>query len=147
MNVNVQEMTPVASLLGGVLIGLASAAVLRFQGRVAGVSGILGGLLGFARGDLAWRGGFLAGLVAAGVLAAWAWPASVDLGGGVGTWAVVLGGLLVGFGTRLANGCTSGHGVCGISRLSPRSLAATGVFMAAGVASVFVVRHLIGGGL
>ena len=111
--------TPVSALIGGAVIGAAAAALLVLNGRIAGVSGILGGLLRPARGDVAWRAAFVAGLVAAG--------------------------LLVGFGTRYGSGCTSGHGVCGISRLSPRSIVATLVFMAAGFATVYVARHLLMG--
>jgi hypothetical protein len=123
------------------LIGLAAAVFVLFNGRIAGISGILGGLLRPARGDLAWRLAFLAGLVVAPL--AWALiapPPQLEIGAGKATLAVA--GLLVGLGTRYGSGCTSGHGVCGISRLSPRSLAATLAFMLAGFATVFVLRHV-----
>lgn len=135
------HFTPWASLAGGVAIGIAAAMLVLLNGRIAGVSGILGGLLGPSRGDIAWRVSFIAGLVAA--------PAVYQLVGELPTPTIeagypllVLAGLLVGAGTRYGSGCTSGHGVCGVSRFSPRSLAATLCFMGAGFATVFVARHL-----
>nr|WP_256354079.1 YeeE/YedE family protein [Variovorax sp. dw_308] len=133
--------TPWHALAGGALIGLAAGMFALLNGRIAGISGIMGGLLRPARGDIGWRMAFLLGLVAAplafagwGVLA----PLQIDIGfAGVGA-----AGLLVGLGTRYGSGCTSGHGVCGVSRLSPRSIIATLAFMAAGFATVFVMRHL-----
>lgn len=136
--------TPIASLLGGLLIGLALALVLAVQGRVVGVSGIYGALLAPQPGDRAWRIAFCAGLLASGALAAHFAPQRVDVTGAPGLAGLIAAGLLVGFGTRLGNGCTSGHGVCGIARLSPRSLAATATFMGFGAAAVYVVRHLLG---
>ena len=141
MSVAWNVFTPVTALIGGALIGAAAAAFVVFNGRIAGVSGILGGLLRPARGDIAWRAAFVAGLVAAplayGVFAAL--PAiRVDTDIAV----LIVAGLLVGVGTRYGSGCTSGHGVCGISSLSLRSLVATLAFMAAGFATVFVARHL-----
>lgn len=134
-----------AALAGGMLIGLAAAALLLLSGRIAGVSGIVGGLLPPRAGDAAWRALFVAGLVSGGVLL----PALVaDPFRGLAALAparLVVAGLLVGAGTRLANGCTSGHGVCGVSRLAPRSLVATATFMLTGALTVFVARHLIGG--
>ena len=139
------NFTPVSAALGGLLIGAAAALLLLFNGRVAGISGVVGGALRAPRDDLAWRVAFIAGLV----VAPFAYAA---LGGGAAPVAItaspvilVAGGLLVGIGTRLANGCTSGHGVCGLARFSPRSLAATLTFMAAGFAAVFVARHVLGG--
>lgn len=135
--------TPWTALLGGVLIGLAAASFLLLNGRIAGISGILGGLLSPMRGDIAWRLAFLAGLAGAPTL----WLLVAELPAieiQAGYPALVLAGLLVGIGTRYGSGCTSGHGVCGLSRLSPRSLVATLSFMGAGFATVFVVRHLIG---
>jgi len=142
MSVAWNAFTPVTALIGGALIGAAAAAFVVLNGRIAGVSGILGGLLRPARGDIAWRAAFVAGLVAAplayGVFAAL--PAiRVDTDIAV----LIVAGLLVGVGTRYGSGCTSGHGVCGISRLSPRSIVATLAFMAAGFATVFVTRHLL----
>lgn len=143
MNIDWTHFTPYASLAGGVVIGLAAAILVLFNGRIAGISGILGGLLGAPRGDRLWRALFVGGLV----LSPLAWsvartlpPIQVDAGWGT----LVAAGLLVGLGTRYAGGCTSGHGVCGLSRLSLRSLAATGCFMAAGFATVFLVRHMVG---
>jgi uncharacterized membrane protein YedE/YeeE len=135
--------TPYASLAGGVVIGLAVALFVLLNGRIAGISGILGGLLRPARGDIAWQAAFVSGLVASPVL--YALFAVVPTPHIDASWgALVLAGLLVGVGTRYGSGCTSGHGVCGLSRLSPRSLAATVAFMGAGFATVFVGRHVLG---
>lgn len=128
----------VAGLTGGLLIGVAAFSLLWLIGRIAGISGIVGGLLaGAPASDRAWRLAFLAGLLLAGALAA---PEPV-LNAGSSPLMLVVPGLLVGFGTRLGNGCTSGHGVCGLARLSWRSLVATLVFMSAGIATVTVLRH------
>ena len=142
MTIDWTHFTPWASLAGGILIGIAAAMFVLLNGRIAGISGILGGLLVPKRPDVAWRVAFIAGLL----VAPWAlllfMPATaprIDAGFG----ALVVAGVLVGLGTRYGAGCTSGHGVCGLSRLSPRSLVATLAFMAAGFATVFVVRHLI----
>lgn len=142
MTINWQAFTPWASLGGGLLIGLAAALFVLMNGRIAGISGILGGLLKPARGDVSWRIAFLVGLVASPLLyRAFVRlpPVHIEANHGV----LIAAGLLVGVGTRYGSGCTSGHGVCGLSRRSPRSLAATAVFMAAGFATVFVVRHLL----
>lgn len=143
MTIDWQHFTPWSALAGGALIGLAAAMFVLLNGRIAGISGVLGGLLNPTRGDIGWRIAFVAGLIAA--------PLIYRLFGALpvphidaGTGALVLAGLLVGVGTRYGAGCTSGHGVCGLSRLSPRSLVATLAFMAAGFATVFVVRHVIG---
>ncbi|WP_199098133.1 YeeE/YedE family protein [Dyella sp. ASV21] len=132
--------------LGGVLIGLSAVLLMGALGRIAGISGIAGGLLaGAGTGDRAWRYAFVLGLVVAPLLLA---LVRGDSGVGVPqvSWPwMAAAGLLVGFGTRLGSGCTSGHGVCGIARLSPRSLVATGVFMLVGIVTVLVVRHLLGG--
>ena len=143
MMIDWTSFTPWTSLAGGALIGLAAAMFLLFNGRIAGISGILGGLLQWPKGDIGWRIAFLLGLVAApaayGLFAAL--PAvQVD----AGTATLVVAGLLVGIGTRYGAGCTSGHGVCGLSRRSPRSMVATAAFMTAGFVTVFIVRHLIG---
>lgn len=143
MMIDWAHFTPWASLAGGALIGLATALFVLFNGRIAGISGILGGLLQWPRGDIAWRVAFLFGLVGAPVAYSLFVPLpSVQVDAGTAT--LIAAGLLVGVGTRYGSGCTSGHGVCGLSRLSPRSLVATLSFMAAGFATVFVVRHLIG---
>jgi len=135
--------TPWSALTGGVLIGVAVAMFLLLNGRIAGISGVVGGLLRPARGDIAWRVAFVAGLIAAPLLYALAAPPpALHIDAKYG--AVLLAGLLVGVGTRLGSGCTSGHGVCGLSRLSLRSLVATLAFMGAGFATVFVTRHLLG---
>jgi uncharacterized membrane protein YedE/YeeE len=132
-------------LAGGLMIGAAAALYLLAHGRVLGASGIIGGLVdGSGRGNASERLWFLAGLILVPALLSWAFgPVATHASSNVAL--LVLAGLLVGVGTRLANGCTSGHGVCGMSRLSPRSLAATGIFMAVAAATVFATRHLIGG--
>jgi uncharacterized protein len=143
MAIDCNAFTPGPALAGGMLIGAASGLLLLLNGRIAGVSGILGGLLKPAAGDRTWRLAFIGGLFAAPLLyrAATVLPQPhIDAG-----WPMLAAaGLLVGIGTRYGSGCTSGHGVCGLSQRSPRSLAATLVFMAAGFATVFVLRHLIG---
>ncbi|MFC4171594.1 YeeE/YedE family protein [Microvirga sp. GCM10011540] len=139
-----ENFTPASALVGGLLIGASAALFLLLNGRIAGVSGILGGLLHPTRSDIGWRAAFLAGMLIAPVvygLAGGTLP-PVDLDAPLGL--LVLAGLLVGFGTRLGAGCTSGHGVCGIGRGSPRSLAATGIFMATAIATVFVTRQILG---
>jgi len=131
------------ALAGGALIGLAASLLLWLNGRVVGVSGMLGGVLRPVRGDVLWRVLALAGLVLAG--AATMLIAPEQIGRSPRSLAVLaLAGLCVGIGTRLSNGCTSGHGVCGVSRLSPRSLVATGTFIATGVLTVLVLRLLAG---
>jgi hypothetical protein len=143
MSVDWNAFTPTAALAGGVLIGSAAAVFALFNGRIAGISGVLGGLLRPVMGDLGWRVAFVLGLVAAPL--AYAVFASVPAPRIDAGWGqLVIAGLLVGIGTRYGSGCTSGHGVCGLSRLSLRSLVATATFMGAGFATVFVVRHLIG---
>jgi len=137
------SFTPWAALAGGALIGFAAALLILFNGRIAGISGIVGGLLRPARGDAGWRLAFVLGLLAAPL----AWLAigtAPRLHVEAGWPTLIVAGLLVGIGTRYGSGCTSGHGVCGLSRGSLRSLAATATFMAAGFATVFVVRHLLG---
>lgn len=140
------NLTPLSGLLGGALIGLAAAMLMLLTGRIAGISGILGGLLSPATHDRGWRLAFVAGLIAAPLIAAFAtgaalpspaMPASLIL--------IVVAGLLVGFGSRMGGGCTSGHGVCGTARLSARSLVATAIFMAAAIITVAIARHMIGG--
>jgi len=141
VSIDWNAFTPWPALAGGILIGAAVGMFALLNGRIAGISGVLGGLLRPTRGDIAWRAAFVIGLVAAPIVYALfaAWPAlQVD----ASYPALGIAGLLVGIGTRYGSGCTSGHGVCGISRLSPRSLVATAVFMAAGFATVFVLRHL-----
>ena len=132
-------------LAGGALIGLASASLLLFHGKIAGISGIVGGLLGPSHRDSAWRLLFVSGLVVGGVIMSLLLPSAFAITVERSLVAVAVAGLLVGVGTRLGNGCTSGHGVCGTSRLSPRSIVATVTFIGSGAATVFVVTHLLGG--
>ena len=139
MTIDWTHFTPWASLGGGMLIGLAAAMLVLLNGRIAGVSGIVGGLLVPRAGDVGWRLAFVVGLLAA-PLAMSFYAVNPRIDAGFGTLA--LAGLLVGVGTSYGSGCTSGHGVCGLSRLSPRSLVATAAFMAAGIATVFIARHL-----
>src|SRR5262245_10265935 len=139
------EFTPVSAAIGGALIGLAASLLMLLTGRIAGISGVLAGLVSPGGDDRGWRLAFIAGLIlaplAAGIVGHPMAPPQMP-----GSWGVVVAaGLLVGFGTRLGGGCTSGHGVCGIARLSARSLVATAVFMATAVAVVAVSRHVVGG--
>jgi uncharacterized membrane protein YedE/YeeE len=138
-----QNFTPVNAASGGVLIGIAVAILLFFNGRIAGISGILGGLFNFKKHDTAWRLAFLAGLVFSASI--WCLAAdlpAIQLDASLST--IFVAGILVGVGTSFASGCTSGHGVCGLSRISPRSLVATLIFMATGIVTVFIVRHVLG---
>ena len=138
------NFTPWTALTGGILLGIASAAFILLNGRVLGISGIVGGLLAPRRGDIGWRLSFLLGLLLAPTaLTLWAPGLIRAPRSDAGTLTLIAAGLLVGFGTRYGSGCTSGHGVCGLSRLAPRSLVATLAFMAAGFATVFVIRHVI----
>jgi uncharacterized membrane protein YedE/YeeE len=141
--VSMHDFTPIPALAGGALIGLAASLLLVAAGRIAGISGITGGLLFPARGDVRWRALFVLGLVSAGAGAALLAPGSI--GASPRSYAALaIAGLLVGVGTRLGNGCTSGHGVCGISRFAPRSIAATVVFMSTGMLAVLLTRWLGG---
>ena len=133
------------ALAGGLLIGLASAMLLLFNGRIAGISGITGGVLFRSAGDTAWRVMFLLGMLAAGLVMFFVMPTAFPVEFDRSFGALIVAGLMVGFGTRLGSGCTSGHGVCGLSRLSPRSFVATLTFMSAGALMVAFVRHLLGG--
>ncbi len=142
MTIDWIHFTPGMSLLGGVLIGISSALFILANGRIAGISGILGGLLSRRPGDMVWRIAFLLGLIAApAAIFALTGPLTATIE--ANTEVLVIAGLLVGIGTRYGAGCTSGHGVCGLSHLSPRSLVATLAFMGAGMAIVFVMRHLL----
>lgn len=143
MTLDWNAFTPLSALLGGLLIGIAAAVLVLFNGRIAGISGIVGGLLRPQSRDIGWRLAFVLGLLVSPAIyrlvAAAPWP-QVDAG-----WAlVIVAGLLVGIGTRYGSGCTSGHGVCGVSRLSPRSVTATLIFMVTAFLTVFVTRHLLG---
>jgi uncharacterized membrane protein YedE/YeeE len=138
------EFTPISALIGGALIGLSATLLLLATGRIAGISGIMGGCLALAGADKSWRLWFLTGLVAAPLI-------GLLIGLPIlqpmipANWAiVVLAGALVGFGSRLGGGCTSGHGVCGVARLSPRSIVATATFMTVAILVVLIVRHGVG---
>ena len=146
MTTTVTQFTPIASTLGGVLIGASAVILMLFEGRIAGISGILGRLLPpYRGGELGQAAAFIGGLIAAPLLyaAASGAPFAQTVSGNVPL--MLVGGLLVGLGTAYGGGCTSGHGVCGLSRLSPRSAIATAIFMASGFATVLIVRHAIGG--
>jgi uncharacterized membrane protein YedE/YeeE len=143
MTIAWNEFTPWSALAGGALIGVAAAMFVLLNGRIAGISGVIGGLFKPVKDDVAWRTAFVLGLIGApaayGLFATLAVP-RIDAQFG----ALVAAGLLVGVGTRYGSGCTSGHGVCGLARLSPRSLVATAAFMGAGFGTVFVTRHVLG---
>jgi len=144
MTIDWQAFTPWTSLLGGALIGLAAAAFVLLNGRIAGISGILGGLLTPKKGDTGWRMAFMGGMITAPLL--WLLVSSLPVIRIDASYPVlVVAGLVVGISTRFGAGCTSGHGVCGISRLSLRSLIATAAFMLSGFLTVFIIRHLLGG--
>ncbi len=139
------NFTPVSAAIGGVLIGLSAVLLMMFTGRIAGVSGIVAGLINPQTSDRSWRAAFVAGLIAAPI-------AAMLVGYGVtkpqmpeSYITIVVGGLLIGFGSRLGSGCTSGHGICGIARLSQRSIVATGVFMVAAIVVVALTHHVVGG--
>jgi len=142
MSIAWNAFTPVSALIGGAIIGAAAALFAVLNGRIAGVSGILGGLARPQAGDVSWRIAFVAGLIAAPL--AWRLLAALpEIRVDTSYFTLAAAGLLVGIGTRYGGGCTSGHGVCGVARLSPRSIVATLAFMAAGFATVYVARHLI----
>ncbi len=136
------ETFPSQALFGGILIGISAALLLAFNGRIAGISGILYNLVfnPLSSAERGWRIAFLVGLMAGGYFML---PVEFELRQGYSQWLLIASGLAVGIGTRIGNGCTSGHGICGISRVSIRSLAATGIFMASGIATVYFMRHLI----
>lgn len=141
------SFTPIASTVGGLLIGLASVGLLLFHGRIAGISGIAGGIVRREPGDVTWRIMFLAGLFTAGLLGGLAYPEAYRVAIDRTNLALIAAGLAVGIGTQLGSGCTSGHGVCGIGRLSKRSTVATMTFMAFAAITVFVVNELLGGAI
>ena len=139
------NFTPVSAAIGGGLIGLSAALLMLLTGRIAGISGILGGCLELGTGDKDWRIAFIAGLVLAPLIASLSGLA-IPSPNMPESWSVILvAGVLVGFGTRLAGGCTSGHGICGIARLSVRSITATSIFMSAAIAVVAVTHHVLAG--
>jgi uncharacterized protein len=139
------NFTPVSAAIGGALIGLSAVLLMLFTGRIAGISGIFDGLINPQTSDRAWRAAFVAGLIAAPVIAMLV-GYKVPMPQMPGSYiTIIVGGLLVGFGARLGSGCTSGHGICGIARLSPRSIAATSVFTVAAIVVVALSRHVFGG--
>ena len=141
-----ESFTPLSALIGGAIIGLAAVMLLLFNGRIAGISGILGGLLTAKTAETPWRAAFLIGMIlGAFIVSALGFgPAEIRI---TDSWPLLIAaGVIVGIGTRLGGGCTSGHGVCGLARLSPRSIAATLVFMAVAMLVVLVTRHLLAGG-
>jgi uncharacterized membrane protein YedE/YeeE len=143
MSIIIEPIILEHAFAGGLLIGAAAGGLILVDGKIAGISFILANASG--RNGLAWQWAFLMGLLTAGLAAAFAGEIAPPALGQESAWLLIPAGLLVGFGTRLGNGCTSGHGVCGISRLSRRSLAATGMFMASAAATVFLLRHVLGG--
>ena len=137
------NFTPVPALIGGVLIGMAALLLLALNGRMAGISGILGGLLPPVAGDTTWRLAFIAGLMLAGLGFAYRGDLSaIEIE--ADTPVLIMAGLLVGIGTRIGSGCTSGHGICGVGRLSPRGMVATAIFVGVGMVTVFIARHMVG---
>ena len=141
-----ENFTPLSGAIGGALIGLAAALLLALNGRIAGISGIVGGLLPPRAGDMGWRLLFVAGLALGALVVRVFSGEPLAAPAGTSSFMLVLGGLLVGFGSRLGSGCTSGHGICGLARFSPRSMVAVATFMGSAMITVFVLRHLLGGG-
>lgn len=139
------DFTPLTSLLGGTLIGLSAVLLMAFNGRIAGMTGILTGLLPPVATDWPWRAAFIAGAIVAPLLILAISSQAISFDSPVTTPWLAISGLVVGAGVYFGSGCTSGHGVCGMARLSPRSIAATAIFMATATATVFVVRHVLGG--
>lgn len=144
MQIDWMSFTPIPSLLGGIILGLAAALYVLLHGRILGISGIISGLLHPKLSDSAWRVSLVLGILSAPFLAALFFGIFPVIEIESGWVTIVIAGLLVGFGTQYGSGCTSGHGICGLSRLSPRSLVATLAFMGAGFITVFVIRHLLG---
>lgn len=142
-----ENFTPLTALAGGLLIGMAATLTLWANGRIAGISGILSGVISPASQDKGWRVLFIAGMLSGAILYALLRGEPADLDIQVGPLLTVFAGLLVGFGTRLGSGCTSGHGICGLARFSRRSFTATAVFMLTAIATVFLTRHVFGAGL
>ncbi|OIM98581.1 MULTISPECIES: YeeE/YedE thiosulfate transporter family protein [unclassified Polynucleobacter] len=144
MHIDWLSFTPIPSLLGGMILGIAAALYVLLHGRILGISGIVSGLLHSKAGDIAWRLSLVLGLLSAPVLAALFFGIRPIVDIESDWYAILLAGLLVGFGAQYGSGCTSGHGICGLSRLSPRSLVATATFMSAGFLTVFAIRHILG---
>jgi len=142
-----ESFTPIASTVGGLMIGVAAAGLLLFHGRIAGISGIAGGIFRRESGDISWRVMFIVGLFTAGAVWSQFFPLDYEVGIERSTLALIIAGLTVGIGTQLGSGCTSGHGVCGIGRLSKRSTVATISFMITAAITVFVVNEVLGGSI
>ena len=140
---DMDNFTPITSLIGGIMIGLSASAMLLLEGKIAGISGIFAGVLNPAKGEMLWKSSFVAGLLAGGVVLRMFFPGAFNFGIVRPYGVLAAAGLLVGFGTRLGNGCTSGHGVCGVSRLSPRSIVATATFVTSGAVIVYFGNHLL----
>lgn len=138
-----ENFSPVSALTGGALIGISATLLLLFNGRMAGISGIMNGVFNSPRSETVWRLAFLAGLVIGAFLFNLIVPGFFAMRQGYPLWLLAAGGFLVGFGTRMSNGCTSGHGICGLANLSPRSLLATLTFMAGGIVTVYFIRHVL----
>ena len=144
MQIDWLSFTPIPSLLGGMILGVAAALYVLLHGRILGISGIVSGLLKPQQGDRAWRSALVLGLLSGPVIAALFFDIRPIIEVDADWFAILVAGFLVGLGAQYGSGCTSGHGICGLSRLSPRSLVATLTFMGAGFLTVFVLRHLIG---
>ena len=142
-----QNFSPIESLVGGIVIGIAALVLLRFYRRIAGISGIFGGLFPFDAGETLWRLVFLAGLITGGVILSFLHSDAVTFELAYSNPALILAGLLVGFGSRMGNGCTSGHGICGLGRLEPRSVVAVLTFMVTGILTAVLVQQLLGGAI
>ena len=142
-----ENFTPAESLVGGIVIGIAALVLLRFYGRIAGISGVFGGLFPFNTGETLWRRGFLAGLVTGGVILSFLHSDAVTFELAYSNPALILAGLLVGVGSRMSNGCTSGHGICGLGRLAPRSMVAVLIFMVTGILTSVLVQEFFGGAI
>ena len=142
-----QNFSPVESLVGGIVIGIAALVLLRFYKRIAGISGIFGGLFPFDAGEILWRLVFLAGLMTGGVVLSFLHSDAVTFELTYSNPALILAGLLVGIGSRMGNGCTSGHGICGLGRLAPRSVVAVLTFMVTGILSAVLVQQFLGGAI
>jgi uncharacterized membrane protein YedE/YeeE len=140
-----EEFTPVLSIIGGILIGFAAISLLLSHGRIAGISGIISGILHPEKDDSLWRVVFILGMLVGAILIRWLHPDALAIEIDVSSAAILLAGFLVGMGTRIGNGCTSGHGVCGIGRLSVRSIVAVFIFFSCAAITTWVTRHLIGG--
>lgn len=140
-----EGFTPVLSTIGGLLIGLAAILLLLANGRIAGISGITAGVIHPRKGNTQWRVLFIAGMLVGASLVHLYHPATMDIRIDMSDGAILLGGFLVGIGTRIGNGCTSGHGVCGVGRLAPRSITASAVFFSLAVVTSYLIRHVIGG--